>query len=332
MEIDRSANPMYLNDYLTYLDVIRGRAQRTVMEYYRDVAMFLRWLHCNTNKLPTDDMDDTPLTDIPFSEVEAVTVAVLYDYIRYLRDTRGNTVRSVSRRLSAVRSFFRYLTKNKGVLSADPCQNLELPTVKKALPRFLTLAESQRMLETVEEAPSQDALRDYCIVTLFLNCGFRLSELVGMNVGDVDFFDRQVRVLGKGSKERIVYLNDACLAALHEYISSRENPPQEPKALFLSRNHRRISKRRVQQIVENALAGAGLAGRGLSTHKLRHTAATLMYQHGHVDTLTLKEILGHQSIATTEIYTHLSSQQRQDAVDSNPLAGERRKDTGKHKK
>ena len=254
--------------------------------------------------------------------MEAVTVSVLYDYIKYLRDFRGNTPRSVSRRLSAVRSLFKYLTKTKGMLRADPCQNLELPTVKKTLPRFLTLEESQRMLQSAEEIPSNDTLRDYCIVTLFLNCGFRLAELVGMNVGDVDFYDRKIRVLGKGSKERIVYLNDACLSALHDYISSRENPPEEPRALFLSRNHRRISRRRVQQIIEKMLVASGLGGRGLSTHKLRHTAATLMYQHGHVDTLTLRDILGHQSIATTEIYTHLSSEQRQNAIDSNPLAGE----------
>ena len=217
---------------------------------------------------------------------------------------------------------FKYLTKTKGMLTADPCQNLELPVVKKTLPRFLTLEESLRMLKTAEETPSHDMLRDYCIVTLFLNCGFRLSELVGMNVTDVDFYNRQIRVLGKGSKERIVYLNDACLEAIRTYLDARENPPEEPNALFLSRNHRRISRRRVQQIVENMLTASGLAGRGLSTHKLRHTAATLMYQHGHVDTLTLKDILGHQSIATTEIYTHLSSEQRQNAIDSNPLAGE----------
>lgn len=323
MEIDRSANPSYLNDYLTYLDVIRGRAKRTVAEYYHDVSLFLRWVHADRANISLDATDSIPLTEIPFSEVQAVKAENLYDYIRYLRDTRKNTPRSVSRRLSAVRSFFRFLTKNRGLLESDPCASLELPTVHKALPRFLTLNESKRMLDQLETKDSGDTLRDYCIVTLFLNCGFRLSELVGMNVGDVDFYERRVRVLGKGSKERIVYLNDACLAALHDYIPSRENPPDEPNALFLSRNHRRISKRRVQQIVENALTAAGLAGRGLSTHKLRHTAATLMYQHGHVDTLTLKEILGHQSIATTEIYTHLSGEQRQNAIDSNPLAGER---------
>ena len=316
---------MFLNDYLTYLDVIRGKAKRTVNEYYQDTVLFLRWMHCINCGLPVSEVGDMEIDDVTDSELKAVTVSVLYDYIRYLRDVRGNTPRSVSRRMSAVRSLFRYLTKTKGLLPADPCQSLELPTVKKNLPRFLTLEESQRMLESAESEKSGDVLRDYCIVTLFLNCGFRLAELVGMNVGDVDFFNRQIRVLGKGSKERIVYLNDACLAALQEYLQSRENPPQEPNALFLSRNHRRISRRRVQQIVENTLTASGLAGRGLSTHKLRHTAATLMYQHGHVDTLTLKEILGHQSIATTEIYTHLSSEQRQDAIDSNPLAGEHRK-------
>lgn len=324
MPIDRNRNPAFLNDYLTYLDVIRGRSARTVEEYYRDNERFLRWTHCTLNHLPAEDADTLDLRNITVQELSGVTVSLLYDYIRWLRDSRGNTPRSVARRLSAVRSLFKYLTKTKGFLQNDPCERLELPSVKKALPRFLTLAESQRMLEQTAEMPSADPLRDYCIVTLFLNCGFRLAELVGMNVGDIDFYNRQVRVLGKGSKERIVYLNDACLEALDEYIRSRENPPEEPNALFLSRNHRRISRRRVQQITEQALTASGLAGRGLSTHKLRHTAATLMYQHGHVDTLTLKEILGHASIATTEIYTHLSSEQRQNAIDSNPLAGEHR--------
>ncbi|MCQ2407256.1 MAG: tyrosine-type recombinase/integrase [Oscillospiraceae bacterium] len=322
MNTDRSHMPLFLSDYLTYLDVIRGKAKRTVNEYYEDICLFLRWLHCKNLKRPEADCGEIDISEITVSEMEAVTVTVLYDYIKYLRDFRGNTPRSVSRRLSAVRSLFKYLTKTKGMLKTDPCQNLELPAVKKALPRFLTLEESQRMLQSAEETPSNDTLRDYCIVTLFLNCGFRLAELVGMNVGDVDFYDRKIRVLGKGSKERIVYLNDACLSALHDYISSRNNPPEEPNALFLSRNHRRISRRRVQQIIEKTLMAAGLGGRGLSTHKLRHTAATLMYQHGHVDTLTLRDILGHQSIATTEIYTHLSSEQRQNAIDSNPLAGE----------
>lgn len=329
LALHREENPMFLNDYLTYLDVIRGRSPRTVKEYYQDLTLFLRWLMVTQSGLPMTQLETIALRQMEIAALRRVSVAELYDYIRYLRDERGNTPRSVARRMCAVRSLFRYLTKTKGMLEQDPCQNLELPTVRKTLPHYLTLSESQRLLEHIE---SSDDLRDYCIITLFLNCGFRLSELVGMNVADVDFYSRQIRVLGKGNKERIVYLNDACLAALHEYLQSRKNPPQEPKALFLSRNHRRISRRRVQQIVENALQAAGLSGKGLSTHKLRHTAATLMYQHGNVDTLTLRDILGHQSIATTEIYTHLASEQRQDAIDSNPLAGERRSSEDSKKK
>ena len=323
MEIDRSSNPEFLNEYLTYLDVIRGRAKRTVTEYYNDNKLFLRWVECQLRRIPLSDMESVSISSVSIEDVRKIGVSMLYDYIRFLRDDRSNTPRSVSRRLSSVRSLFKYLTKNKGLLEKDPCQSLEMPNIKRALPRFMTLEESQRMLKSLEELPKTEQLRDYCIVTLFLNCGFRLNELIGMNVGDVDFFNRQIRVLGKGGKERIVYLNDACLSALQAYIESRQNPPREQKALFLSKQQRRISRRRVQQIVENALLAARLSGRGLSTHKLRHTATTLMYQHGHVDTLTLKEILGHQSIATTEIYTHLSSEQRQNAIDSNPLAAER---------
>lgn len=326
MNLHRDENPAFLNDYLTYLDLNRGRSPRTVAEYQQDITRFLRWFTAPDATEP----DATDITQMRPQQLCEVTVGTLYDYIRYLRDDRCNTPRSVARRMSAVRSLFRYLTRTKGILEQDPCQNLELPAANKPLPHFLTLRESERLLETADARPdSPEALRDYCILTLFLNCGFRLSELVGMNVGDVDFFERQVRVLGKGNKERLVYLNDACLSVLHDYIHSRENPPEEPKALFLSRNHRRISRRRVQQIVENALQAAGLAGKGLSTHKLRHTAATLMYQHGGTDTRTLRDILGHKSIATTEIYTHLADEQRQAAIDNNPLAGKRRHGTHK---
>ncbi len=321
MDLHPDENPSFLNDYLIYLDLNRGRSPRTVAEYHQDICRFLRWFSAPKGT----DPDTVEIVQLQADALRKVNVTTLYEYIRYLRDVRGNTPRSVARRMSAVRSLFRYLTRTKGILEQDPCQNLELPAADKPLPHFLTLRESERLLETADARPdSPEALRDYCILTLFLNCGFRLSELVGMNVGDVDFYERQVRVLGKGSKERLVYLNDACLSVLHEYMHSRENPPEEPKALFLSRNHRRISRRRVQQIVENALQAAGLSGKGLSTHKLRHTAATLMYRHGGTDTRTLRDILGHKSIATTEIYTHLADEQRQAAIDNNPLAGKRR--------
>ena len=191
------------------------------------------------------------------------------------------------------------------------------------MPKFLTLEESQRLLSS---ATDSESVRDYCILTLFLNCGIRLSELIGINISDIDFTENKMRVLGKGNKERMIYLNKACLNALNEYIPIRsQQVGTDEKALFISKQKKRISKRRVQQIVENALKAAGLSGKGITTHKLRHTAATLMYQYGDVDILTLKEVLGHSSISTTEIYTHLSNDVVRDAFESNPLASQTKK-------
>lgn len=319
MEIDRTANPDVLNDYLMYLSIVKGRAKRTVIEYNQDIRLFLKYLqymHAQVNDHTELDHEDLRHFDVTL--LKNVTLRDIYDYEAYLMEERQNGTRSRARRTSAIRGFYAYLTYNVHMMEKNPAEHLELPSAKPAIPKFLSLEESLRLLSSVD---SDRPLRDYCIITLFLNCGIRLSELVGINKNDIDMTERRMRVLGKGNKERILYLNDACLAAIQEYVSSRENPPTEPYALFLSRNNRRISKRRVQQIVERTLQQADLDGKGLSTHKLRHTAATLMYQHGNVDTLTLKEILGHKSIATTEIYTHISDENRQTAMEHNPLAG-----------
>ncbi len=218
-----------------------------------------------------------------------------------------------------MRSFFKYLTKSTHILAEDPTKDIEVPVPKQALPKFLSLNESLRLLAS---ADSTDSKRDYCILTLFLNCGMRLSELVGIDIRDIDFTEKRLKVLGKGNKERMVYLNSACLDALNSYLEDRtanKKAAAEP-ALFISNQNKRISKRRVQQIVENSLREAGLDGKGITTHKLRHTAATLMYQYGDADVLTLKELLGHASVSTTEIYTHLSDDNVRSAVESNPLA------------
>ena len=198
-------------------------------------------------------------------------------------------------------------------------RDIEVPTPKSSMPKFLSLNESMRLLNASDNSES---VRNYCIITLFLNCGMRLSELVGINVSDVDFYENRMRVLGKGRKERMVYLNNACVEAINNYLPVRnENKKAEHEsALFISNRGTRISKRRVQQIVEETLKLAGLDGKGLSVHKLRHTAATLMYQYGDADVLTLKELLGHSSTATTEIYTHLNDERVRNAVENNPLA------------
>ena len=213
--------------------------------------------------------------------------------------------------------FFQYLTNNKGLLETDPMANLDSPKLKKTLPKYLSIEESKRLLSS---ADGKNKERDYCIITLFLNCGMRLSELVGLNLSSIKS-NNSMTVTGKGNKERTVYLNDACISALNAYLAVRPHDGVIDKdALFLSARLRRISPKTVQYIIKTDLEKAGLGGVGYSTHKLRHTAATLMYQTGQVDILTIKEILGHENLNTTQIYTHTNREQLRDAVNSNPLS------------
>ena len=318
--IDLKDFPIYINDYWYNLTLVKGKSERTAEGYLIDIRTFIRYLKFIEMTDDNIEFSKIDISEFRVSLLEDVTLHKIYEYIYFLRDERGNNDKTIARKVSSLKSLFKYLTKQVGLLKNDPTQNLELPSLKKALPKYLTLEESQTLLEQAADSPINSP-RDFCIVTLFLNCGMRLSELVGMNITDINFNEKKVRILGKGNKERMVYLNDACINALKEYLDSRENSVTDPKAVFLSKRGGRISKRRVEQIVEQMLRQSGLSGRGLSVHKLRHTAATLMYQYGNVDTLTLKEILGHKSIATTEIYTHLSSDILKNAADSSPLAG-----------
>ena len=316
MEINKSDYPDFLNEYIYYLRIIKGCAPQTANEYFINIRLFLRYIKMMKTEtaLPVEEVD---ISDFSEDMLRSITLKDIYNFEFYLAEERKNNAASRARKTSAIKSFFSYLTKRAGILDKNPALDIESPSQKKSLPKFLSLDESLTLLSSVDSA---EPLRDYCIITLFLNCGMRLSELVNINKNDIDFTERKIRLLGKGNKERIIYINDACIAALNDYLASRVNPPDEPHALFLSKFKKRISRRRVQQIIEDTLKSAGFDGKGLSTHKLRHTAATLMYQHGNVDTLVLKEILGHASIATTEIYTHLSDDIRKNAADSSPLA------------
>lgn len=316
--------PDFINDYWYHLTLVKAKSKRTAEGYLTDIRVFFRYL------IYMDSASDVEFNKIDIRNfdvkiLENVNLHKIYEYIYYLHDERNNNDKTVARKISSIKSLFKYLTKQVGLIQNDPTLNLELPSLKKSLPKYLSLSESQALLEQAANSPINSP-RDYCIVTLFLNCGMRLSELVGINISDIDFTEKKVRILGKGNKERMVYLNDACINAIHEYIDSRENSLTDPQALFLSKKGGRISRRRVEQIVEQMLRQCGLSGKGLSVHKLRHTAATLMYQYGNVDTLTLKEILGHKSIATTEIYTHLSNDILKKAADSSPLANFKKKE------
>lgn len=316
--------PYYLEQFLTNMRIIRNRADRTEEAYYIDLRTFLRYLKVKHRDVPAEtEWSDIRIDDVPIEYIESFTLNDAHVYLRFLKDKRGNETATRARKCSALKQFYIYLHQKAKLIESNPMTDLELPTVKNKLPKFLSLDDSIKLLESID---SKNKTRDYCIILLFLNCGMRLSELVGLNLEDYSKANRTLRLFGKGSKERIIYLNDSCIEALDDYINNaRPNETARDKnAIFLSANKTRINKRRVQQIVEESLSRAGLANTGITTHKLRHTAATLMYQYGGVDTLVLKEQLGHKSVGTTEIYTHLSNENLKAAAESNPLANKKK--------
>lgn len=317
-KINNKNNPDFLNDYLMHLKIVKMLSERTIEEYYLDIRLFLKFYRGNQLDI-NGDVEDIDISAMTVDDMRKISVTDIYNFIFYAADERKNAEKARYRKLSALRSFFKYLTKTTHFLQEDPTKDIEVPSPKKSLPKYLSLDESVKLLRNSNDS---DSIRDYCILTLFLNCGMRLSELVGINISHIDFSESSMTVLGKGNKERMVYLNNACIDALTKYLAIRgenEKAADEP-ALFISNRNKRISKRRVQQIVEDAIEAAGLGGKGITTHKLRHTAATLMYQYGGADMLTLKELLGHAHVATTEVYTHISGEKVRDTVESHPLA------------
>lgn len=313
--------PSYLREYLTYLSVVKGRTEKTVDSYYSDISVFLRYLKIKNDLVDSSvSFEDISINDVPVSLIESFSTLDAYEYLNYLAVERKNSSSSRARRTTALKGFYNYLHKKSGIVKNNPVAELERPKQTNALPKFLELDQSLTLLKEID---SRNRERDYCIITLFLNCGMRLSELVGLNISDYSENARTLRVFGKGQKERIIYINDACISAINAYLKVRPKSEIEPNALFISchANHlNRLTTRRVQRIVEDQLKRAGLGNLGISTHKLRHTAATLMYEYGEVDPMVLRDVLGHVSVATTQIYTHLSDKDRRRAAENSPLA------------
>ncbi len=328
MKIQNNENPVFLNEYITHLSVVKGLADSTVTGYYQDIRQFLRFYLLSRDgntRITAEMLMETEIQDMTPEDLRKMTLRDIYKYYHFLASECANKGRIRCRKGSSLRSFFHYLTTQANLLDHNPTENLEISSPRNSLPKYLNLNESMDLLETKANSENPSKIRDYCILTLFLNCGLRLSELIALNLSSLDMMEEKMRIIGKGSKERIIYLNAACIAALEDYLVIRRGIETAEPALFLSNQKKRISRRRVQQIVENSLKEAGLSGRGLSTHKLRHTAATLMYQQGGTDILTLKSILGHESIATTQIYTHLGETAEREAMQNSPLAGTKRK-------
>ncbi len=316
--------PGYLQEYLNYIETIKLRSKLTVKNYYTDIKLFLRFIKVSNGLATEDEFDTIKIADISEDLVKKVTLTDILSFLTYTSSERENQAQARARKAVALRQFFKYLTVKKMWFDVSPAQNLELPSPKKTLPKHLTIEQATELLRTCSDFKDWTDHRDYCMITFFLNCGMRLSELVGINVNDFISTKEggenvhRIKVLGKGSKERIIYLNPACVSAYEDYIKVR--PDTKEKALFISKRLKRISNRRVEQIIDEKLQLSGLSGMGFSVHKLRHTAATLMYQNG-VDVRALKEVLGHENLDTTQIYTHVANEQIRNAMNMNPLAG-----------
>lgn len=319
--------PQVLRDFLTYHETIKGQSALTVHEYYLDLRMFLRFLRLMRNDMPiTSNLDDIPIKDIDLDFIASITTSDVFDFLSYLTTERvknpesalperGISTSSRSRKLSAIKSFYKYLTVRTKQLQENPVADLEYPKLRKSLPKYLTMEQSAALLKAVS-GPNEK--RDYAILMLFLNCGIRRSELVGLNLTDV--YEDRIRVVGKGNKERFVYFGTPCRKAIDAYLPERNKKIlTDNRALFGSRDNNRISVTAVHRMVKKYLLMAGLDANELSAHKLRHTAATMMLSGG-VDVKTVQEVLGHENLNTTQIYTHIENTELKLAAEANPLS------------
>ena len=326
-EIDKSTLPGVLTEFAGYKLGIENCSARTVEEYLLDLRTFFRYLLAVKNKISLygDDFEKIDISTIDIEFVKSIKTEDIYEFLFYTGADRLNGWSAKARKLSSIKVFFKYLVTKRKVIEKNPAIDIDTPKKEKTLPKFLSVDESLALLDAISsDTESKNTKRDFAIATLFLNCGMRLSELCGIDLRDLDDSLRSLRVFGKGAKERIVYLNSACKEALTEYLKVRnlnlDSKGSAEPALFLSSRGQRISDKTVQWMIGKYLKIAGLESKGYSVHKLRHTAATLMYQSGNVDVRVLKDILGHEQLNTTQIYTHISDEQMENAMAQNPLA------------
>lgn len=308
--------PEYIENFINHIQIVENKSDKTLDAYRVDLLCFLRFLKIYHNDVDPNKIEwlNIPVKDVPFDYIKQFTIQDAYSYMSWLKKNRNNSAKTRSRKTSSLKHFYSYLSNKVHLLENNPIEALELPRQEKTLPKYLSVDQAKKLLSSINTKTYE---RDFCIITLFLNCGMRLSELNKINMEDISLDSKTVRLYGKGRKERIVDLNAACVSALDQYIATRK-PIDNCDALFYSGKHNRLSTRRIQEIVEKCLKAAGLGNLGITPHKLRHTAATLLYNNG-VDTLVLKELLGHESIATTQIYTHLGNGVLKKAVEMNPL-------------
>lgn len=312
--------PLILEDFLNYMETIKGSSPNTVKEYYFDLRTFLRFMKKRFKLVADVEFEEIAIEDIDLDFIKRIGIQDLHAYISYVDKSRDNGNRTKSRKVSSIRSFFNYLTLRVNLLDYNPAEGLESPKSESRHPSYLTLNEAENLLNVVQENKIDEyRIRDYAIIMLFLNCGLRLSELASIDLDSIKNKDT-LSIIGKGNKERTVFLNEACIEAINNYLAIRPVETNDKKAMFISKRKNRMSNRAIQHMIDRYLEKAGLDTSIYSTHKLRHTAATLMYKYGNVDIRALQEILGHSSVATTQIYTHIDDDRLRSAIKSNPLA------------
>lgn len=311
-----------LEQYKNYMLAVLGRSELTVKEYTYDIVNFFRYRKLDKGLVAKGtSLEEIDVSDITVKDINRVTTDDILVFLIYLGREKKQSNASRARHIASLKSFFKFCHSKRHLIDNNPAYDIETPKIGKRMPKYLTLSQSQQLLEAAYESPSEFNERDYCMLTLFLNCGMRLAELRGIDTDHIH--NTTLTVIGKGDKERTIYLNKACLDAIEEWLPKRAQikiKPSAQKALFVSKRGTRISDDMIQIIIKKLLMQAGIDTRVYSVHKLRHTAATLMYKYGHVDIRNLQLILGHQSVSTTQIYTHVDDQQLQDAINSNPLS------------
>ena len=318
---------LILDDYLNYMETIKGSSSNTVKEYYFDLRTFFRFIKVRYKLVDSSiEFKEIPITDISLDLIKKITIQDLHAYISYADKKLNNGNFAKSRKVASIRSFFHYLCTIINVIDKNPADSLEFPKRDLRHPVYLTLEESENLLDIVLDNKNEEyKKRDYSIIMLFLNCGLRLSELSSINIDSIKDRDT-LTVIGKGNKERTVFLNQATYEAIEDYLTVRPIDCKDKKALFISKRKQRLGNRGIQYMIDKYLEKSGLSTDIYSTHKLRHTAATLMYKYGNVDIRALQEILGHESVATTQIYTHIDNKRLREAIDSNPLANRKNKE------
>lgn len=332
--IQREDNPQFLNDFLDYTATILNKSPNTVKEYNYDLAHFLKYIKFKFKMTDIQDeghIKDIKISDLDLSTIEKIELPDIHSFLAYLKVDYKSKPATLARKTASIRVFFKYFCNKMKLISKNPAQDLDSPKLERRLPKYLTLEQSKELLDTASNPANNkghgslnNTERNFAMITLLLNCGMRLNELININISDIDFENNKLTVIGKGDKERTIYLNKSCMDSINKYLAVRPKDHLEfnsRDALFISEKRRRISRRAVQYIVKNEIKMAGIEkANTYSVHKLRHTAATLMYKYGNVDIRALQELLGHESISTTQIYTHVDDEQVRDAVEKNPLS------------